>query len=287
MNQPMDQTLSIFGGTGFVGSRFVQMSSRPCRLIPREERKPQSAEIVYFISTTSNYNVFEDLHVDIDVNLSILMDVLGEIKTAKEREKDGGNFVFNFISSWFVYGDTELPAHEDSHCNPKGFYSITKLCAEQMLVSFCETFKIPYRILRLCNVYGPGDKGVSKRKNALQYLINRIRADEPIQLYHDGRFFRDYMHVDDVARAIDLCIRRAPLDSVTNIGSGEKLEFRRIIDHAFQLTGSRSKVESIQPPDFHKVVQVKDFYMRTERLKQLGFEPQIPIEKGIEELCRT
>lgn len=274
MNQ---DAISIFGGTGFVGSEFVRQSRRPCWVIPRESRKPQCRDILYLISTTSNYNVFEDLHLDVQVNVEILLQLLEQVK--------GNDHIVNFVSSWFVYGDTELPAHEESACRPKGFYSITKLCAEQLLVSFCETFDIPYRIFRLCNVYGLGDKGASSKKNALQHLINQIRQNEPIKLYHDGHFYRDYMHVIDVARALHLGLERAPLNSITNIGSGEKILFRKLIDLAIKYTGSTSKIETMEPPRFHKTVQVKDFYMRTDKLKGLGFKPEVSIEEGIRTLC--
>ena len=269
--------ISLFGGTGFVGSKFCEVTSHQAKLIPRENREPVSDHVLYMISTTDNYNVFENLHVDIDVNLSILMDVLKNLKPGKS--------VFNFVSSWFVYGDTELPATEDSYCNPKGFYSITKRCAEQLIISYCETFNINYRILRLCNVYGPNDKGVSKKKNALQFLINELKHNKDVNLYLDGKFYRDYMHVSDVARAIDLCVEHAPLNQIINIGSGDKIEFKYIIDLARNYTSSQSKIGTMEVPAFHKTVQVPNFYMRADKLKSLGFKPQITIEEGIKELC--
>lgn len=273
------ESLSVFGGTGFVGSRFCNITSRPYVLIPREQRAPQSKEVIYFISTTHNYHVFDDLQKDVDVNLKVLLEVLSHIK------KDSG-CVFNFISSWFVYGDTKLPASESSECHPKGFYSITKRAAEQLLISYCDTFNIPYRILRLCNVYGPGDKGTSKQKNALQFLIEKLKANEVIQLYHEGHFYRDYMHVSDVARAIDLILNKAPTNEIYNIGTGDKIVFRDVIMLAKEILHSKSKIESIEPPNFHKVVQVKDFYMDTTKLKKLGFKPEITLKEGITELCR-
>ena len=60
-----------------------------------------------------------------------------------------------------------LPVNESQPCDPKGFYSITKKCAEDLLISFCNTFGVKYRIIRLCNVMGKGDKGASSKKNAI------------------------------------------------------------------------------------------------------------------------
>jgi len=150
-------SLSIYGGTGFIGSRFCKLSKQKCILSGREIRNPLSDNIVYFISTTHNYHVFDDLKRDINTNLIVLMEVLDAIK-----EKN--NIVVNFISSWFVYGETSLPAHENDCCQPKGFYSITKHAAEELLISFCKTYGIKYRILRLSNVYGLGDNSISKKK---------------------------------------------------------------------------------------------------------------------------
>jgi nucleoside-diphosphate-sugar epimerase len=270
--------ISVFGGTGFVGSEFCRVTKKNYQLISRELRSPVTSESVYFISTTDNYNVFDDLHVDIDTNLKVLMDVLKTLKP--------GESTFNFISSWFVYGDAELPATELSHCNPKGFYSITKRAAEQLLISYCETFGINYRILRLCNVYGAGDKSASKKKNALQYLIDRFKNGEEINLYHAGEFYRDYMHVTDVSRAIDLVIDKGELNQVYNIGSGEKVLFKDLITLITKETQSTSFITPIEPPKFHQTIQVKDFYFKTDKLKALGFERTISLQEGIKQLCQ-
>ena len=271
--------ISVFGGTGFVGSHFCEAYQGKPLLIERESRQLKTKDCVYFISTTHNYHVFDDVHKDIDVNLTILVDVLKSFK-------ESGDGVFNFISSWFVYGDNDLPVTEESMCHPKGFYSITKRCAEELVISFCETFKLKYRILRLCNVYGPGDAGASKQKNALQYMVNRFKNHESIDLYHNGNFYRDYMHVKDVAAAIDLVVREGKTNEVYNIGSGEKVLFKDIIDFIVKTTDSKSPMTSIEPPEFHKVVQVKDFYMKVDKLKALGFKQKISIYEGMETLCR-
>jgi dTDP-glucose 4,6-dehydratase len=154
-----------------------------------------------------------------------------------------------------------------------------------MLISYCRTFDINYRILRLCNVYGEGDKSVSEKRNALQYLIGQLRENRDVNLYFDGRFYRDYLHVDDVCLAIDLCINKAPIDCIINIGSGEKTLFRDLMNIAKDELDSTSKYIAIEPPKFHKPIQVKDIYMDTKKLKSLGFVQNISIEEGVRALC--
>lgn len=278
MREESRNKISVYGATGFVGSRYCQLSSRECIKIDRDVRSPESEDILYFISTTDNYHVHDNLKIDIETNLMVLMEVLEEL-----RESKG---VINFVSSWFVYGEADLPVTEKSQCNPKGFYSITKHASEELLISFCRTAGVKYRIFRLCNVYGTGDAGVSKKKNALQYLIDEMKNNRDINLYHDGHFYRDYMHVDDVCAAIDLCVNNAPYDCVINIGSGDKILFRDVVEIAKDELGSKSVFNAIEPPEFHKTIQVKDFYMDVSKLKSLGFEQKILIEDGIRMLCQ-
>ena len=270
--------ISVFGSTGFIGGNYCRMYPNSSIAIPREARSPKTEDVLYFISTTHNYNVFEDLLLDINTNLNILMETLKNCKTE--------HITFNFISSWFVYGHTVLPAKEISHCEPRGFYSITKKCAEDLLISFCRTFNISYRILRLCNVYGGNDIGVSKKKNALQFLIEKMKSNEDIELYHSGEFFRDYMHVNDVCRAIKLIVSSGNKNEIYNVGSGEPTKFKDIIEHAYTILDSKSIIRSIDPPVFHDVVQVRNMCLDTSKLKQLGFEKSISIEDGIANLCQ-
>jgi len=265
--------IDLFGGTGFIGSRFNELYIGDVYVHPRNDNIPKYREILYMISTTHNYHVFDDVHKDVDTNLTKLLSVL-------ENCKDRG-VSFTYISSWFVYGDTTLPAKEDSPCNPKGFYSITKKCAEDLVISYCKTFNIPYRILRLSNVYGKNDSGVSKKKNALQYLVGEIKENKPIDLYYDGNFIRDYMHIDDVCRAIRICMDKLDYNQVINIGSGIPQNFREIIDFAISETKSLSIIRSVDATAFHKLVQVKDMYMDVSKLKSTGFVPEMTIYKGI------
>ena len=146
----------IYGANGFIGSTYSNKYGGHC--MGRNEISPPdgTSKIAYFISTVDNYNVFTNPYVDIETNLIHLVRVLEACK--------GKDIDFTFISSWFVYGDVELPASEESYCNPKGFYSITKRAAEQILESYCKTFGLKYKIVRLSNVIGRNDRKVSKKK---------------------------------------------------------------------------------------------------------------------------
>jgi nucleoside-diphosphate-sugar epimerase len=272
--------ISLFGGTGFIGNRFFEIYEPKVILQDRNDYNPKTNQILYFISTVDNYNIHKDLHLDINTNLNVLMSVLDKIN------RDDKDLVFNFVSSWFVYGKNDiLPFNEKySVCNPTGFYSITKRSAEQMLISFCETFGIKYRIFRLANVLGEGDNKISRKKNALQHMIKCLCENEEIFLYDGGNAVRDYIYVDDVCDAIMHCINNAPVNEIINIGSGKRTLLRDLIYLAQDLSNSSSKINIIQPPHFHDVVQVKDSYLDINKLKSYGFECKHPIEEVVSKL---
>ena len=278
----MDTQISVFGSTGFIGSRFCELYSSSSVKIPRDSFVPMTKDILYFISTIDNYNVHNDLHIDIDTNLTVLMNVLDNIKNQENREE----ITFNFISSWFVYGQNhEIPFREDySKCNPTGFYSITKHCAEQLLISFCETYNIKYRIFRLANVVGEGDKKISKKKNAVQFLIKEIVHNRDVPLYYGGEVLRDYIYVDDVCDAVKLCIDKAPVNQIINIGSGEPYRFLDIINNAIEYAGSNSQIQQIQPTKFHNIVQVRHSYLDISKLMSYGFKIKYDIKSIVKRL---
>jgi nucleoside-diphosphate-sugar epimerase len=271
--------INIFGGTGFIGSKFCEIYSEEVLINGRDDYKPQSEEILYFISTIDNYNIHKDLHVDVDTNLTVLLNVL-------EHIKNNSNATFNFVSSWFVYGQNDrIPFKEDDlGCNPTGFYSITKRCAEQLIISFCNTYNVKYRIFRLANVLGEGDQKISKKKNALQFLIKEIVEGRDVELYYGGNVLRDYIYVDDVCKAIHHCIENGPVDQIINIGSGKPYLFLNIIKKAIRKANSNSKIINIEPTHFHNIVQVKNSYLDTTKLSNFGYECEYSIDNIVEKL---
>lgn len=271
--------ISVFGSSGFVGGRYI--SSYPKTSIPlsRGEFTSPTNDILYFISTVTNYNVLDgNPYVDIDTNLSLMITYL-----EGARRLYGNDFTFNFVSSWFVYGKIAPPAYEEGHCNPTGFYSITKRAAEQLLISYCQTFGISYRILRLANVMGRGDKKISKRKNATQFMIQSLCDGNPIDLY-EGEVSRDIIHVSDCVRAINLVCTKGEINSIYNIGSGIPTSIEEMVYYAAEILGNTQLVRRVPIPDFHKIVQSESMWLYCGKLAKLGFSADYNSSQIIEDL---
>ena len=268
--------ISVFGGTGFIGGTFHRLYSEDVVLVPRESKEFETNEVLYFISTTTNQSVFSNLHIDIDTNLSLFVDVLEKCK--------GRDVTFNFISSGFVYGNDIVDARETDCCNPTGFYSITKRCAEQLLISFCETFGIKYRILRIGNVYGL-DKTISPGKNVLGYMIGLLKENKDIKLYGGGEFLKDYMFVEDICRAIKSILERGSVNEVYNIASGTSMTFKDIIQSAKDIVGSQSNLITIPFPKDQEYIQIKNMTLNIDKLKNLEFHNLMNFDYGLKKLC--
>lgn len=268
--------ISVFGSTGYIGSTFCEMYPDKITPVPREEKNFSTNQALYFISTTTNQSVFKDLHIDIDTNLSLFIDILSN---CKDRD-----VIFNFISSGFVYGNDVLDYKEWYSCDPTGFYSITKRTAEQLLISYCKTFGIKYRILRIGNVYGL-DKTVTPGKNVLGYMISLLKKNEPIKLFDGGDYLKDYMSVNDVCRAIDLVLEKGEVNEIYNIASGTSQSFRSIITTARDILGSQSELIDVPMPENQKYIQVKNMTLNTDKLQSLGFACEMSFSQGLQTLC--
>lgn len=278
MNVKSMTNLSVFGGTGYIGNTFCKMYPDKVNIIPRNDRDFYTDEVLYFISTTTNQNVFNDIHLDIDTNLSLFVDVLSK---CKDRD-----VTFNFISSCFVYGNDILDAKETDCCNPTGFYSITKRTAEQLLISYCKTFGVKYRILRIGNVYGL-DKTVTPGKNVLGYMISLLKKNSSVKLYDGGNYYKDYMSVTDICRAINLILDNDEINQIYNIASGDSYSFRKIIETAKKIVNSQSELIDVPIPDNQKFIQVKNMTLNTDKLKSLGFECETNFQEGLKILCNV
>jgi len=278
----VDSELTILG-KGFVLGEYVSQFyhhaiGNLASVNERNDYEIYSPDVLMGISTVHNFHIFTDPTLDIETNLVVLVKVLENWR--KYQERTGKHGVFNFISSWLVYGNKDrLPVPETAPCNPSGFYSITKRCAEQMLISYCITYGLNWRILRLSNVVGTNDKKVSAQKNGLQYMINKMANGEDVEIYGDGEFYRDFTHVSDVAAAIELVLCKGSVNEIYNVGNGKTWAFKDIILYAREKLKTAGAVRFVEPKAFQKQVVVQTFYLDNSKLRALGYAPKYSGEK--------
>lgn len=275
------EKISLFGA-GFVGGNYIEMFSQDGgEIVERNEIQAEYPNILYMISTVNNYHPKDGEPLkDVETNLIHFMKVLSNAK-----DKFGSDLVFNLTSTWFVYGMTQdLPAKEDSHCVPTGFYSITSLCREQLLQSYAETFGFKWRVLRLGNVIGVGDKKISRKKNALQHMIREVAQGRDIDYLYKGGAIRDYIDVRDCVQAIHLVLEKGEYNQIYNIANGQGLNVNELVNVAWKESSYKSKITHIDVPEFHRTVQTPKMYMDVSKIKNLGYVQQYDIKQSVRSL---
>jgi dTDP-L-rhamnose 4-epimerase len=109
-----------------------------------------------------------------------------------------------------------------THPNPISIYGATKLTQEHMLSAWCRAFGSGLSILRLQNVYGPGQAPGNPYTGVLTLFARLARNKQTLDIYEDGKIVRDFVHVDDVAQALVQCVQRPGKDvRLFDIGSGK------------------------------------------------------------------
>ena len=110
--------ISVYGSTGFIGGTFCGLYPDNVIRIPREEREPESHDILYLISTTTNHNMLTDLTLDVDVNLRVLLETLEYCKNEK--------ITFNYVSTGFVYGADIIDARKQMYVILEDFIKLQR-----------------------------------------------------------------------------------------------------------------------------------------------------------------
>jgi dTDP-L-rhamnose 4-epimerase len=113
------------------------------------------------------------------------------------------------------------PSRESDPRYPASIYAATKCAQEDLVRISCGARGIDYAILRLQNVYGEGQSLANPYTGLISIFSTRIRRNMELPVFEDGRETRDFIHVDDVAKAFLACVKRPErLSRTVNIGSG-------------------------------------------------------------------
>lgn len=136
-----------------------------------------------------------------------------------------------FASTSAVYeNNNEKIFTEDLEINPRLWYSLSKKMAEEV----CESYRVNYGMnittLRFFNVFGPRQDIHRKNPPLLNYLVRKIKQGKQPVLHSTGEQARDYIHVGDVVKLIDLCLEKKP-DDTFNVCTGTLLSVNQIVKY--------------------------------------------------------
>ena len=183
------------------------------------------------------------------------------------------------ISTDEVYGSLGPEGYftETTPLQPSSPYSASKASADHLVLAYGHTFGLPINITRCSNNYGP----YQFPEKLIPLMVTNALRDKPLPVYGDGLNIRDWLHVKDHCRGIDIVLREAKPGEVYNIGGNNEWANIEIVKTILKVL---EKPESL-------ILYVKDrpghdrrYAIDAEKIKRdLGWEPEYTFETGIKE----
>lgn len=293
----------VFGGGGFIGSAVVDRLLQDghqvriferSRVIPYRHFLPTEPvewvsgdmlsahdvsdsiqgmdAVIHLVSFTLPKNSNEDILYDVQTNLTATLHLLNAMVSHRV-----GKIVF-ISSGGTVYGIPEyVPIDEKHPTNPIVSYGIVKLTIEKYLLMFQRLHGIHPVILRVSNPYGPRQR-VETAQGAVTIFLHHALHDQTIQIWGDGLTVRDYLYVDDVARAFSRALDYQGNVNIFNISAGAGTTLNELLERIEQVTGKSLKKHYLPARPFDVPVNVLD-----NRLAQqhLGWQPLVGFSDGL------
>jgi nucleoside-diphosphate-sugar epimerase len=189
--------------------------------------------------------------------------------------------VFLMASTSEVYGDPEEHPQKESywgHVNPTGIrscYDESKRFAEALCMAYHRRHKVPIRIVRIFNTYGPYMQADDGR--VVSNLINQALSNRPMTIYGDGTQTRSFCYVDDEVEGLYRLMNSKVIGPV-NIGNPNEITVLEIAKHIRYLTGTKSKIVFKPLPQDDPIRRRPDIALAK---KELGWEPKISLDEGL------
>ncbi|HTJ47881.1 MAG TPA: dTDP-glucose 4,6-dehydratase [Cyclobacteriaceae bacterium] len=312
----------ITGGAGFIGSHVVRLfvNKYPDYTIVNLDKltyagnlenlkdiedKPnykfERADIVDFEALTALFKKYEfdgvvhlaaESHVDRSLNNPAefaVTNIIGTINLLRAA-KDfwNGNYEgkkFYHISTDEVYGSADDGGFftEETHIDPRSPYSASKASSDHFVVAFNNSYGLPTSISRCSNNYGPNHFP----EKLIPLMINNIINNKPLPVYGKGENVRDWLFVEDHARAIDVIFHQGKPGEVYNIGGNNEW---KNIDLVHLLCSIMDKKLKREPGASAKLITyVKDraghdlrYAIDASKLMKTGWAPHVTFEVGLE-----
>ena len=250
----------LTGGAGFIGSYVAEAlldRGHEVAIIDdlssgRKENVPEGATFYKQDIRTSCSEVFRSFRPEalchqaaqMDVRRSVRepdfdadVNVLGTVRLLQNCVEHGVGRVVFASTGGAVYGEQqEFPAPEDHPQYPVSPYGVSKLAGERYLNFYRVQHGLPYAALRYANVYGPrqdphGEAGV------VAIFSGNLAAGRPSKIFGTGEQTRDYVYVEDVARANVLALEGDPPPGPYNIGTGVETSVNELYEILRETSG--------------------------------------------------
>jgi dTDP-glucose 4,6-dehydratase len=296
----------VTGGAGFIGSNFVRhaLATHPDWRVTTLDKLTYAgrlenlhdvmddprhcfvrgdiadADLVRPLVTRSNLVVHfaAETHVDrsiLGAGDFIRTDVFGTFVLLEAARDAPGLGRFVQISTDEVYGSVPAGAsRETDELRPRNPYSASKAGADRLAYSYWATYGVPVVITRASNNYGP----YQFPEKVIPLFITNAIDGQAVPLYGDGLNVRDWLHVADHCRAIDVVIEQGAPGEVYNVGGGNEVAN---IELTRQILGLLDRPETLIRPVVDRPGHDRRYCLDTAKLRGLGWQPREPFGDGL------
>ncbi|MEJ2577966.1 MAG: dTDP-glucose 4,6-dehydratase [Kineosporiaceae bacterium] len=185
-----------------------------------------------------------------------------------------GRFVH--VSTDEVYGSIETGSWPETHpLEPNSPYSASKASSDLIARSYARTHGLDVSITRCSNNYGP----YQFPEKVIPLFVTNLIDGGTVPLYGDGLNIRDWLHVDDHCRGIQLVVEKGRTGELYNIGGGTELTNKQLTEMLLDATGTDwSRVEHVTDRKGHDRRYSVDI---SKISAELGYTPQVPFAQGL------
>ncbi len=286
----------VIGSKGFIGQHLVNYFKGLGHEVWGADVVVDYAETDhYFLMDASNSdfnNIFQNVKYDLCVNCSGAASVPDSINNPMRDYYLNTVNVFNILSainkyqkecrfinlgSAAVYGNPkQLPINESAQIKPLSPYGIHKFQAEQICEEFHCFFGLKTCSLRIFSVYGLGLK-----KQLFWDLFKKAKKEDKIELFGSGNESRDFIHINDLVKAIDLVFKNSSFEAdIINLANGKEILIKDAVSTFFSFfekrinynfSGSSRKGDPL------------NWKADISRLKSFSYSPSVDIEDGLKD----
>jgi dTDP-glucose 4,6-dehydratase len=233
----------------------------------------ESDLIVHFAAETHVDRSIENSSDFIKTNIEGTLNLL-------EAAKKNGNIRFHHISTDEVFGELDFkdkPFKEDTPYSPRSPYSASKAGSDHLVRSYFYTHNLPITISNCSNNYGP----YQFPEKLIPLFVTNLIEDKKIPLYGDGKNVRDWIHVDDHNRGVDMIIKKGKIGETYCLGGGNELSNLEITKNILEMMGyGNEKIEYVDDRLGHDLRYAIDY---SKIKKELNWQPKIDFKEGLKD----
>jgi UDP-glucose 4-epimerase len=247
----------ITGGCGFIGSHLADELIRlNFQVVVLDNLSTGRIENISHLSENSNFSFHEVDIVNFDeilpifdkvdwvFHLAALADIVPSIENPKSYYYSNVNGTFNvleasriknvkkliYTASSSCYGlPDEFPTKETAEIRPQYPYALTKNIGEQLVMHWCQLYKLPAISLRFFNVYGPRARTSGTYGAVFGVFLAQKLAKKPYTVVGDGEQTRDFTYVTDIVGAIYTAAKTNISGEIINIGSNNTHSINKLV----------------------------------------------------------